>query len=54
MPGGHYFANVIILITMFKPISVHFDVIATRNGYSWIWKGKMNLCLIYSFLTLMT
>ena len=54
MPGGHYFANVKVLIPMFKPISVHFDVIATRKEYSWIWKGKMNLCLIYSFLTLMT
>ena len=49
MPGGHYFSNVIILIPMYKPISVHFDVIATRKEYSWIWKGKMNLCLIYSF-----
>jgi hypothetical protein len=34
MPGGHDFANVKILIPMFKPISVHFDVIATRKEYS--------------------
>jgi hypothetical protein len=49
MPGGHYFVNVKVLIPMFKPISVHFDVIATRKEYSRIWKGKMILCLIYSF-----
>ena len=49
MPGGHYFANVIIRIPMLKSISVQFDVIATRKEYSWIWKGNRNLCLIYSF-----
>jgi hypothetical protein len=34
MPGGHYFSNVIILIPMLKPISVHFNVIAKRKEYS--------------------
>jgi hypothetical protein len=34
MPGGHYFANVIILIPSSTSISVQFDVIVTRKEYS--------------------